>query len=134
VQNPESPGFIHKVGVVVFSLKKMMPTQVAKELALRSGIGVRYGCHCAHIMIKHLLGVSPFLERFQRLIVKLFPKLRLPGLVRVSLGIENTQEEIIKLIKVLTEISGKNDVSNERPASSPNKDTPTISRKESGKE
>jgi len=111
VKNPDSPGFAHKIGVIVFGLKNMMANQVAKELALRSGIGVRYGCHCAHIIIKRLLNISPFLERFQRLIVTLFPKLRLPGLVRVSLGIENSEEEIDTLIQVLGNIAQKSRIS-----------------------
>jgi len=101
VKNPESSGFTHKIGVIVFSLKGMMPDRVAKELALRSGIGVRYGCHCAHLIIKHLLNVSPFLERFQRLMLTLFPKIKLPGLVRMSLGLENDEADVDRLIQVL---------------------------------
>ncbi|MFA5974208.1 MAG: aminotransferase class V-fold PLP-dependent enzyme [Lentimicrobiaceae bacterium] len=105
IKNPESPGFPQKLGVVVFGLKNMMPGRVAKELALQSGIGVRYGCHCAHIIIKHLLRISPFLERFQRLIQTLFPRLRLPGLVRMSLGIENSEEDVDRLIQVLNQVA-----------------------------
>jgi selenocysteine lyase/cysteine desulfurase len=109
IRDTDSPGFVHKIGVVVFSLKSIMPSKLAKELALRSGIGVRFGCHCSHIIIKHLLKVPPFLERFQRLLVTLFPKLRLPGLLRVSLGIENTEADVDTLIRVLSEIAGKSE-------------------------
>ena len=87
VKDTDSPGFAQKGGVITFSLKGIQPNRVARELAERGGIGVRYGCHCAHILIKHMLGVSPLLARFQGLILTLFPKIRLPGLVRVSLGI-----------------------------------------------
>jgi len=114
VNNPESPAFAHKLGVIVFSLKGTMPEGLAKELAFRSGIGVRYGCHCAHIIVKHLLNVGPNLEQFQRLIVTLFPKLQLPGLVRVSLGLENTEAEIDKLIQVLDQFAKKSRTSPER--------------------
>ncbi len=107
IKDPDSPGFAQKVGVIVFSMKSMMPNRIAKEMAMRSGIGTRYGCHCAHIIIKRLLNVSPFLERFQRLIQTLFPKLRLPGLVRISLGIGNSKEDVDKLIYALGKISGK---------------------------
>ena len=92
VKDTDSPGFAQKGGVITFSLKGIQPNRVARELAERGGIGVRYGCHCAHILIKHMLGVSPLLARFQGIIVTLFPKLRLPGLVRVSLGIGNSKE------------------------------------------
>jgi selenocysteine lyase/cysteine desulfurase len=72
-------------------------------LALQSGVGVRTGCHCAHIIIKHLLGISSGLQRFQTLIVTLFPKLSLPGMVRVSLGLENTEAEVDTLLLDLGE-------------------------------
>jgi len=107
VTDPDSPGFTHKIGVIVFGMKSMMPNRVANELALQSGIGVRYGCHCAHIIIKHLLGVSPSVERFQRLLLTLFPSIRLPGLVRISLGIGNSREDVETLIRVLGKITGK---------------------------
>jgi len=107
IKDPDTPGFAHKIGVVVFGMKSMMPNRVAKEIALRSRIGTRYGCHCAHILIKHLLKTSPALERLQRLIQTLFPKLRLPGLVRVSLGIGNSEEDVDTLIRVLDTIAGK---------------------------
>ena len=105
IKDPESPGFSHKIGVIVFNLKNKMPIRVARQLTLQSGIGVRTGCHCAHIIIKHLLGVSPFLERFQRLIQTLFPKLRFPGVVRVSLGIENSAGDVDALIDTLGQIA-----------------------------
>jgi selenocysteine lyase/cysteine desulfurase len=127
IKDTESPGFIHKIGVIVFSLKNMMPNRVAKELALRSGIGVRYGCHCAHIIIKHLLNVNPFLEQFQRLIQALFPGLRFPGLVRVSLGIENSEEDVDRLIHVLRQIAGEDrSLSKGQVASSAHNGTPIL--------
>jgi selenocysteine lyase/cysteine desulfurase len=105
VKNPGSPGFAHKFGVVVFSLKSAFPDKVAKALAEQGGIGVRYGCHCAHILIKHILRVSPFLKGLQRVMQTLFPKLRFPGVTRVSLGIENSEEDIDRLINVLGKIA-----------------------------
>jgi len=106
INNPESPGFSHKIGVIVFGLKNKMPAHVANQLALQGGIGVRSGCHCAHIIIKHILHVNPFLERFQRLIQTLFPKVKFPGLVRVSLGLANSEKDVDTLIHVLGRIAG----------------------------
>ena len=107
IKNPESPRFTNKIGVIAFSMKSMMPNRLAGELAERYGIGVRYGCHCAHILVKRILNVGPSLEKFQRFILKIFPKLRLPGIARVSIGIENSEEEIDKLIKALGNITRK---------------------------
>jgi len=105
VNDPASPKIAQKGGVVVFTLRGIMAPKVAKELAIRSGIGVRYGCHCAHILVKHILNVPPALERFQRIIARLFPQLRFPGVTRVSLGIENTSEEIDTFIHTVNQIA-----------------------------
>jgi selenocysteine lyase/cysteine desulfurase len=130
IKDPASPRFNRKGGVFVFSMKGMMSNEVAKKLALKGGIGVRYGCHCAHMIIKRLLNVSPFLERFQRIIVTLFPKVRLPGLVRVSLGIENSEAEVDVLIQVLGKIAQKPPIGNGRNIDSRQNDTNIVSQKE----
>ena len=77
---------------------------MARELAERGGIGVRYGCHCAHLLIKHLLDIHPLPAFLQGVIVSLFPQVSLPGLTRVSLGIENRAQDVDILIQVLGEI------------------------------
>jgi selenocysteine lyase/cysteine desulfurase len=105
IKDPDSPRFAQKGGVIVFGLQDLMANQVAQELAERGGIGVRYGCHCAHMLIKHLLNIHPLLELLQGLIVSLFPQVSLPGLTRVSLGIENSEEDIDTLIHVLGKIA-----------------------------
>jgi selenocysteine lyase/cysteine desulfurase len=101
VKDPNSPRFAHKGGVIVFRVEGLMANRVAKELAERGGIGVRSGCHCAHLLIKHLLHIPPWLELFQGVILTLFRQLSLPGLTRVSLGIENSAEDVDTLIHVL---------------------------------
>ena len=108
IKNPDIPEFGNKGGVIVFILKNTMPDQTAKKLALSGGIGVRYGCHCSHILVKHLHKIPSGLEKFQRLIVTLFPSVELPGVVRISLGIQNKKEEIDKLAEELKCIAEKN--------------------------
>jgi selenocysteine lyase/cysteine desulfurase len=76
-------------------------------LAERNAIGLRAGCHCAHILIKHLVGLPPALQRFQGLIVTLFPGLSLPGLARVSTGLGNSENDIDKFIEALSAIADK---------------------------
>lgn len=100
-----SDEFRKRGGVAIFHFKGMDSASVAKKLALLGGIGVRYGCHCSHILVKHLLGVGPKLERFQRFFVNVFPKIQLPGVVRVSFGIGTTENEIDTLIRILKEIA-----------------------------
>ena len=105
IKDPDSPEFAHKGGVILFGLKDILAKPVARDLAERGGIGVRSGCHCAHMLIKRLIKINPFLERLQGLMLMLFPKLSLPGLVRISLGIENSQADIDTLIRVLEMIA-----------------------------
>jgi hypothetical protein len=71
------------------------------------------------MLIKHLLNIHPLLEQFQGLMVTLFPQVSLPGLTRVSLGIENTTNEIDTLIKVLGEIARQPQAGIDNPFSSP---------------
>jgi len=107
IQDPDSSQFSQKGGVIVFNLKEIFPNKIAAELADRYGIGVRYGCHCAHILIKHLLGVGPSLQRFQRVIASLFPGMRFPGLTRISFGIGTGEKEIDALINAVEKIGRK---------------------------
>lgn len=104
IKYTDSLKFAQKGGVIVFNLKEMFANRVAQELADRGGIGIRYGCHCAHILIKQLVGVGPVLERFQYIMATFFPKLRFPGLARISFGIENNEKDIDILIQVLKKI------------------------------
>jgi selenocysteine lyase/cysteine desulfurase len=129
IKDPDSPRFENKIGVIVFKMKNMLSNRLAQELAEQGGIGVRYGCHCAHIIIKHILNISPFLERFQYLIQTLFPKVRFPGLVRVSLGIETTSEDIDRLIQILGKISGQHRSHQNRKSAS-NKNNSIMSKRE----
>ncbi|MBI2418408.1 MAG: aminotransferase class V-fold PLP-dependent enzyme, partial [Ignavibacteriales bacterium] len=105
MQDETSSEFGRKGGVVVFEVQGMMADKVAKYLAEKSGIGVRAGCHCAHILIKHLLKIPPVLQRIQKWIVMLFPKIELPGVVRVSLGLENTTQDVDTLLESLEGIA-----------------------------
>jgi selenocysteine lyase/cysteine desulfurase len=105
IQDDSTSVLTKKGGVISFEVNGMNPHKVAKLLAETGGIGVRSGCHCSHILIKHLLKIPLFVQKLQRIIVTLFPKIELPGMVRISLGIENTEAEIDTFINVLEEIA-----------------------------
>jgi len=102
-----------RVGVLSFSHPKIMGFKFAKQLAIQSGIGIRYGCHCAHMIVKHILGVGPGLERFQKFMATVIPRINFPGVARVSIGLENTTADIDRLVKTLEAIL--------HPQESPNK-------------
>jgi selenocysteine lyase/cysteine desulfurase len=94
IKDPQSPDFAFRGGVISFSLGNKTAHNVAKILAERGGIGVRSGCHCAHMLVKYLVGVPPFLEKFQGFLLRLLPNLSLPGIVRISFGIETSEKDI----------------------------------------
>ena len=108
IKDPDSPSFASKGGVIAFGLKDVPHNLVAKELAERGGIGVRSGCHCAHLLVKSLLHINPWRAWLTDLGLILFPQFTgdmLPGLVRVSLGIENGEEDVDTLLRVLGRIA-----------------------------
>jgi selenocysteine lyase/cysteine desulfurase len=107
IRDTDSAKFNNRGGVIVFGIKGKIPFSIAKELAWRGGIGVRVGCHCAHIIIKRILNVNHGLERFQRIMQTILPGMKFPGLVRISLGIQNTKEDVDSFIVTLGEIAGK---------------------------
>jgi selenocysteine lyase/cysteine desulfurase len=110
--DPESDSLRNKTGVISFFIKGIWPNQISKELA-ENGIGVRYGCHCAHMLVKQILSVPPTLRRFQRLLAIAFPGIVFPGVVRISFSLTTTNEEIDAFISVLKEIAAKQ--KNEKP-------------------
>lgn len=104
ITDQNSGSFDKKIGVIVFETKDILHNKLAEEMFQKGGIGVRYGCHCSHLLIKHLLDISPVLEQVQRVVLTVSPKTQLPGVVRVSLGVENTKEDIEILIQVLNKL------------------------------
>jgi len=108
IQGKQSPNFLKRGGILSFSLKNVPHNLTAKLLAEYGGIGVRNGCFCTHILIRHILRIHPIRKIGGKLISILFPKFArnlLPGLVRVSFGIQNDEKEVKHLIYVLKKIS-----------------------------
>ena len=55
--------------------------------------------------MKRLARVPPWAEQFQRVILTVLSRIELPGVARVSLGLENTDDDIDTLIAVLDDIA-----------------------------
>jgi selenocysteine lyase/cysteine desulfurase len=108
IKDPDSSRFARRGGVIVFGLKDVPHNLVAKELAEKGAIGVRSGCHCAHLLVKSLLHIDPFRVWLTDLGLAFFPRFTgpmLPGVVRVSLGLENGEEDVNTLLRVLGQIA-----------------------------
>ncbi len=110
LQEAETPQFKDRLGIIVIRLNRVPHNIVAKELAEKGAIGVRNGCFCAHLLVSRLLKI-PFYRVFaSKLLFRLMPELTskiLPGLVRVSFGLENNETDVDHFIRILTRIAKK---------------------------
>ncbi|MBN2344547.1 MAG: aminotransferase class V-fold PLP-dependent enzyme [Deltaproteobacteria bacterium] len=107
IKAPDTLALSQKVGVIPFDVKGTMPATTARRLAEERGIGVRYGCHCAHITVKRILHIGPRLEAFQRIILRLVPMLKFQGVVRVSFGLENSIDDVDALVQTMLRFTDK---------------------------
>jgi len=105
IRGTDGKALQNRVGVIAFTMKDLLSFRVGKELATIHGIGIRVGCHCAHMLVKYILNVGPGLERFQRVMQTLIPGMSFPGVARVSFGIENTEKDVEKLISALRQLA-----------------------------
>jgi selenocysteine lyase/cysteine desulfurase len=107
LRDPVDPNFIARGSTVSFSVRKIPHNLVAQELAERGGIGVRCGCFCAHLLVKELLRIHPLRAFAADLGLMLAPHYiapLLPGLVRLSVGLENEPAEIERCLQTLQRI------------------------------
>ncbi len=107
INDPGSPAFAMRSGVIAFTIRKMFSNVIAKKLSAQGGIGIRYGCHCSHMLVKRLVKISPGLEQFQRFIATIFHRVNFPGVARVSFGLQSTEAEIDTLVVELEKIAAK---------------------------
>jgi cysteine desulfurase/selenocysteine lyase len=96
-----------RLGVIALNIRGMSHALVAAILSYEGGIGVRNGCFCAHPYVKQLLGVDEEESREVEAQIIARDRSRLPGMVRISFGLYNTEEEIDQLIDMLKTIVKK---------------------------
>lgn len=93
-----------KVGIVVFNVDGMYHGDVATELAQRQGIAVRHAAFCAHPYVFRLLGISDDWVT-EWMAADDDDNRDMPGMVRASIGIYNTEEEVDLLIETVRAIA-----------------------------
>ena len=90
-----------KVGIVVFNIDGVDHIDVAQELADRWGIAVRQGAFCSHPYVFRLLGIPD-----EQITEEMFEKsFSMPGMVRVSFGIYNNEDEVDILLDAIRQIA-----------------------------
>ena len=93
-----------RVGVIAFNLASIPHALVAAILGYEAGIGVRSGCFCAQSYVAHLLGRAagrPDRWRPEDLAAQ---RAERPGMVRLSLGLYNTRDDVDALADMLERI------------------------------
>lgn len=88
------PAGADRLGVFAFRLDGVAPALLAAVLSFEYGIGVREGSFCAHPYVARLLGLD----------AETVDWTRQPGLVRASLGLYNTREDVEALAGALARI------------------------------
>lgn len=83
-----------RLGVVSFNLAGMHHSSVAAALAYEAGIGVRSGCFCARPYVHRLLKLTDEEIRAFSRVPPGASGAALPGMVRVSLGLYNSIEDV----------------------------------------
>jgi len=93
-----------RLGVVPFLVEGLSHGELAAILSYEWGIGVRNGCFCAQPYVRELLGISDrqMLEAVKKLAAG--DHSGAPGLVRASIAVYNTADEVDYLLEALQSI------------------------------
>ena len=83
-----------RLGIVTFNVGELHHSLVAAALSAEWGIAVRDGCFCAHPLMFELLHVDGRHADEVRNRIRAGDKTRVPGAVRISLGIGTTEADI----------------------------------------
>jgi len=111
IQDANHPRMDRRSGVVTLTFRDIPFNIASNRLAELGGIGVRSGCFCSHLLVKRLLKVGPFKSRMVDIgfiFLSRFTKLVMPGLVRISIGLENTPAEIDHCIETVRMVVSEN--------------------------
>jgi cysteine desulfurase/selenocysteine lyase len=88
-----------RIGVVSLVIDGVPHELAASVLNREAAIAVRNGCFCAHPYLHRLLGLEDTTELRQKLVAG--EDVELPGAVRPSFGIFNTEQEVDQLLRML---------------------------------
>lgn len=97
---------MHKrLGVIALNLEHVPHDLVAAILAGEGGVGVRNGCFCAHPFVMQMLHVTPEQAEETRKRLRNGNHDEIPGALRISFGMYNTEAEVDRVLQLLGDIS-----------------------------
>jgi selenocysteine lyase/cysteine desulfurase len=88
-----------RIGAVSLTIEGVPHEVVATILSREAAIAVRNGCFCAHPYLHKLLGLTDTGELWRRLVAG--EEVDLPGAVRPTFGIFNSEEEVERLVTMV---------------------------------
>jgi selenocysteine lyase/cysteine desulfurase len=97
-----------RIGVIPFNIHNLDHGFVSKKLDHLAGIATRNGCFCAHPYLLELLQVPEQESIRLRKEIMAGNDPELPGAVRASLGIYNTDSEVETFLTSVEQIANKN--------------------------
>lgn len=106
VRNIESARSDSRGPIITVSSNRVPYNVVARELSTH-GVGARAGCFCAHPLVQKLAkkeGLPAYIASFGMWVMPVFTNRILPGLVRFSFGLENTEADVDRIVDVLSKI------------------------------
>ncbi len=95
------------LAIAAFVVEGVDHALVAARLSAEWGIGVRHGCFCAHPYLIRLLGLSPTDVDAYRAQVMAGDHRTMPGAVRASCGISNTEKDVDALVDAVSRIAAE---------------------------
>ncbi|MCR5793720.1 MAG: aminotransferase class V-fold PLP-dependent enzyme [Solobacterium sp.] len=96
----DSENIDDRVGVVTFNFSDLNSYVLARTLAENGGFATRRGAFCAHPYVWRLMGISDDEAKgFEECV-----DVNTPGMIRISFGIYNTEEEVDQFLETLPEM------------------------------
>ena len=89
-----------KVGVVTFNFEDINSFVLAARLSDTGAVATRRGAFCAHPYVWRLMGISDE----QAATYENCIDMNTPGMIRVSFGIYNTEEEVDRFLEILDDV------------------------------
>jgi selenocysteine lyase/cysteine desulfurase len=93
-----------RLGVITMNATGMEHARLAAILGYEHGIGVRNGCFCAQPYVREMLGVTD--EEMRQVVARLAcgDHTNVPGMVRMSLAVYNTEDEVDLFVDVMRRV------------------------------
>ena len=89
-----------RVGVVTFNFTDLNSYVLARTLAENGGVATRRGAFCAHPYVWRMMGISDEeAQGFENCV-----DMNTPGMIRISFGIYNTEEEVDQFLEILPQM------------------------------